>query len=523
MDIQNRCVDLFVISLIKSMPSLGVHINGKTYAWVGNVGSSNQNGRSILSLIKKAIRNWSRVGSRDRVIPIVDGQIPAVISVVPNQQVIDISAYFDSSSQGIIESAYELAADFMHEQVDPLHLFVGSLKSPHGKNVLARLEIEFDSIKNQIQKRLEGRALGKPTRFSFLSESVLLEAFRRALLDKTELISSIELMWASYIADPFIQELILGEGVDKEKFLSMIDWIRIHEAMQARYSCLKKNALFSSSKFKQPRSIVSCESSSVCEDLTCAVIEGRIPMLIGREEEINEIFRILEEGRQSVVLVGPKGVGKSAIVGKLAELICEQRAPSVLNGKNLLRVSIKTLLLDVDHKEAQKRFASVLNEASGSGNIILVISNIEQLVAEDSSVEESGLLRALVDYFSCEGKPIIATSTPQAFTSVIEKSELGRVFEEVEVSEPDVPTAIRMLESKIGSIENEHGVIFTFDAIESIVAQTDRYIPEAYLPEKAIDIAREVAFEVADTRGKNALVTSNDVSAVVSKSATFSE
>ncbi len=112
---------------------------------------------------------------------------------------------------------------------------------------------------------------------------------------------------------------------------------------------------------------------------------------------------------------------------------------------------------------------------------------------------------------------MIATTTPQAYAAAIERSVLGRVFQKVDILEPDQNDALQVLESKVGAIEYENNVMFTFEALEKAVQLSDRYMHESFLPKKAIGVAREVALEVARSKGQNASVTGEDVAHVVSQ------
>ncbi|HLD20781.1 MAG TPA: ATP-dependent Clp protease ATP-binding subunit, partial [Patescibacteria group bacterium] len=104
----------------------------------------------------------------------------------------------------------------------------------------------------------------------------------------------------------------------------------------------------------------------------------------------------------------------------------------------------------------------------------------------------------------------------QAYTALVERSILGRIFQKVDILEPDQESAIHMLESKIGGIEYEHHVIFSYEAVERAVKLSDRYMHETYLPKKAIEVARETALQVSKSRGQDALVTGEDIAQIVS-------
>ncbi|MBI4437779.1 ATP-dependent Clp protease ATP-binding subunit [Candidatus Uhrbacteria bacterium] len=413
-----------------------------------------------------------------------------------------------------VEAAFELASSSGHGHVEPLHLFVGALADENVGIVFDRLGLTSASIQDPVSRRLSTRPVGKPTQVSQEAERVILEAFRQALKDGRGSVSALELFAASYQADPFLQELLLDNRVDAQPFWNMIAWLRIHERMRERYEQFKKAALYkpTGAMNRSMTSVATPMLDAVSEDLTAAAVEGRLPMLVERESEIEEILRVIEGGRQSVVLVGSPGVGKKAILAGVAELMVEELVPPILQDRRLVRISIPHLVSGVDGAQAQERLLLVLTEVGKSRNIILAITDIDQLVSDAGAVD---LAATLVDFLARSGAFAIATATPQAYSAVVERSVLGREFQKVEVREPDHTAAIHMLESKIGGIESEQGVVFSYEAVEKAVTLTDRYMHEAYLPWKAIEVARETALAVFKSKGAHALVTAEDVGAVV--------
>ncbi len=151
----------------------------------------------------------------------------------------------------------------------------------------------------------------------------------------------------------------------------------------------------------------------------------------------------------------------------------------------------------------------VLFEAIRSGNILLAFVDLDQLSGE--------LAPVFVDFMSRGGAFAIATTTLDGYTSTIERSVLGRVFQKVSVTEPEPREAIHVLESKVLGIEAKHNVTFTYMAIEKIVQLSDRFMHESYLPQKAIELAKETAVMVAKEKGADGLVTDEDVAKLIAE------
>lgn len=437
-------------------------------------------------------------------------QIPTLQLLSPDVEQVDIALIFDSSATQVVDQAFSLAKQFGHKEVEPLHLFVASLSDENASAVLGRLQIKFDQVKDPLGRRVASRQLGPTVALAESAEQVLLQSFINAYSQGRAVVNSFELFFESYLHDPFIQELFFDQGITQAQFSNMVEWIRIHEKTREQYEAFRHAALTkpTGAMNRSMTSIATPTLDAFSEDLTTAAVQGRTSLLVGREKELEEVFRIIEGGRQSAVLVGSEGVGKQAILEGIAALMVEERVPEMFQDKRFVRISISHLLSGAEPQEAQERLMQVLYEANRSGNIILAFSDLDQMTDELSAV--------LVDFLQRGGAFAVATTTPQGYMSTIERSILGRVFEKVNVAEPEQDEAIRILESKILSIEYETNVSFTYMALESIVQLSDRFMHESYLPKKAIEVAKEVALMVAKERGEDALVSVEDVGRLIS-------
>ncbi len=494
------------------MPSLGIHLNGKTYAWARELRDSGSQDHSIRARAKRFIAHIMRVGQRPGVMPPVDAAIPAIISVVPGQNVVDVSDHFSDEASAAVDFAYELASRFGHEQVEPLHLFIGSIEDENVSVVLERLGLTMDVLKESLDYRLQSRARGKPSRLSEAAQTVLMEAFRKTLERKSSRVSALEVFAASYQAEAFLREFLADRGIEEEHVWNMIEWLRIHEKACERFERLKEIERARNRRVSSQSATPLLDA--VSEDFTVRARQGKLPMLIGREAEIQELLRVIESGRQSAVLVGAPGVGKSAMLMGVAELMIEGRVPAVLQEKRLVCLSVLRLVSGVSEQEAYARAASILAEVVRARNIILIVTDVEQLMNARAS-DEFDLASLFADVFSREATSFIATTTPEAYVESVENSTLGRILEKVDICEPDHRAAIHVLQSKIADLENEHQVLFTYGAVEKAVALSDRYIYETFLPKKAIEIARDAACLASKERGADALVSAQDIARVI--------
>lgn len=417
----------------------------------------------------------------------------------------DISSFLTDDARKSLEMAFQLAERFEHAEIEPIHLFLGTIDDVSATIFLSRLGIDFETIKDALSRRLSQLQTGDTVMVGDVANSVLLFAFRNAYWEGRSEISSLELLAEAFLHDGFLQELFESKEVTREQAENMIAWIRIHEQMQEQYAHFQKAA------GKKPTGPMNRAMTSVATplldaysiDLTTAAVQGQLPLLVGREEILEEVFQIIEGGRESVVLVGPSGVGKQSILGGLASLMVEERVPDVLKDKRLVQISLPHLVGGVSAEESQDRFLTMLNEVAKSRNIILAFTDLDQLPPH--------LAPLLYDYLSRGATFSIATATPQAYQAELEASVLSRTFQKIVVAEPETDLAIRILESKIGAIEHQSNVQFLYAGVEACILLSDRYMHEAYLPKKAIDVAKEVAQAVSGANNANKWVGAQDV------------
>ncbi|NBS41319.1 ATP-dependent Clp protease ATP-binding subunit [bacterium] len=435
---------------------------------------------------------------------------PNVLSPVPEGDRANVADLFHPEAMKAVEEAYELAAKFGHAQLLAVHLFVASLSHGDVPVVFGRLGIPFDELREALNRRLLAQPVGPGPAFSSEAEQVLLAAFANACAQGRGSVSATEVFFEAYRRDAFVQELLYDKKTDESRLANVVEWIRITDALRERYDKFRRAAAFkpSGSMNRSMTAVQTPALDAVSEDLTAQAVSGGLPMLIGREREMDELLRVIEGGGQNVLLVGPEGVGKTAMLAGLAERMVREDVPKMLQDRRLVSVVLPSLTGGVNAAEAQARLIAALSDASKARNIVLVMQNVDQVAASE-------LAPLLADALSRRIAFVIATTTPQGFSNVVERSVLSRVFEKVNVAEPDTDAAIHVVESKVGAIEYEQNVIFTFDAVERSVTLSDRYVHTDYLPKKAIQICKEAALIAFRERGANALVGGADVERVL--------
>ena len=229
-------------------------------------------------------------------------------------------------------------------------------------------------------------------------------------------------------------------------------------------------------------------------DVTKASRDGKIDPVIGRDEEIRSITRILSrKTKNNPVLIGEPGVGKTAIVEGLANRITKGDVPNSLKNKTIWELDLASLVAGAKYRgEFEERLKNVLNEIKKSeGNIIMFIDEIHMIVGNSSegAMDTGNILKPMLARGEIH---VIGATTLNEYRKYIEKDgALERRFQKIKVSEPTVEDTITILRGLKERFEIHHGVRITDKALISAATLSNRYITDRYLPDKAIDLVDE--------------------------------
>ena len=229
-------------------------------------------------------------------------------------------------------------------------------------------------------------------------------------------------------------------------------------------------------------------------DITKNVLDNKVDPVIGRDEEIRNIIRILSrKSKNNPVLIGEPGVGKTAIVEGLAQRIIKGDVPSSLKNKTVWELDLGSLVAGAKYRgEFEERLKAVLKEIKDSdGNIIMFIDEIHMIVGAggDGAMDVSNMLKPMLARGEIH---VIGATTLNEYRKYIEKDgALERRFQKVKVSEPNVMDTITILRGLKERFEIFHGVTIKDSALVAAATLSDRYITDRYLPDKAIDLVDE--------------------------------
>jgi len=432
---------------------------------------------------------------------------------------LDISDTFTDNAQQVLETMYVTAQKYGQEEVGINHMLFALLSSSKIQGVFIRLGIPVQSLQAQIAK-----AFGQPSK-SGLSprigsdvQQILFQAYEAAYNARQEYVHVTELLVSTVRASEKIQELLYDLNVDKQKLANVIEWLRIRERLSTQYQKFRKAAA-RRSKHGMDRAMTAVATpflNSFSQDITMAAKFGHLSPCVARDKEIEEMFRIIEGGRQSVLLVGQHGVGKMSIIEGIAQRMIEDDTPDRLKDKRLVGISTSALVAGTTVSGAQERLIKIMNEVAHAKNIILFINNVHDLMGSSGDTEGLDVSETLAEYLGRGQFLTFATTIPEGFNRHIANSQMGTVFAPVQVAEMDQNQAIQVLESKVGPAEYKHHVFFSYDALEQSVALAKKYLHDQVLPESAMGLMSESASIARSEKGENTLVSGEDVAKVVS-------
>lgn len=425
----------------------------------------------------------------------------------------ELALYTADEAVKTVEDSYLLAKKNGDADVGPAHLFAAALGSRPGQILFARLGLTIDGVREPLRRHLASEQKGDAV-LGERGAHVLAIAAVLAAKGGRKHLTSLDIFAAAYQSDEFFKQLFDEQGIPQAELENALHWMRISEEQQERYKAFRSAAAFKP-KGNMDRAMTAIATpflDSVSEDLTRASVRGYTELLVGRDEEVQSIFRAIEGGGTSVVLVGPSGVGKSAIIEGIADLMVEERVPKILEDKRLLKLSVPHIVSAQGGQGAEERFLYALQEVGRSGNIVLVIEDIHELVGVGTSIDLSSILASELE----KGYTfVIATTTPQGYAESLERSVIGKRLERIAIAEPERDLAIRIVESKVGLMEVKNHVIFTYGAVASAVDLAMRYLHDSVLPESAVALLKEVALTVGKRSKDVTWVTKEDVASMV--------
>jgi ATP-dependent Clp protease ATP-binding subunit ClpC len=231
-------------------------------------------------------------------------------------------------------------------------------------------------------------------------------------------------------------------------------------------------------------------------DLTMEAEEGRLDPVIGRDKEVERVIQVLSRRtKNNPCLIGEPGVGKTAIAEGLAQRINAGQVPELLRNKRLVTLELSSMVAGTKYRgEFEERFKKMMDELKAAGNVILFIDELHTLIGAggaEGALDAANIIKPALSRGELQA---IGATTIDEYRKHIEKdAALERRFQPITVGEPSQEEAVEILKGLRDRYEAHHRVKIPDEAIEAAVKMSSRYIPDRYLPDKAIDLIDEAA------------------------------
>ena len=392
-----------------------------------------------------------------------------------------------SMSQDLIDSAISLAIGNKNPQVVPLHM-------------LWALSADSNSLLNQILNKA-----------NVSKEALVLDIKSNAdKLPQSSNVSKNNIQISNELIDSFERAKAVMIGIG-DKFIAVDSWIIANLDSEPIRGILSKyiDLLEIKKELELMRGGKSIDTQTADEnldslnkfgiDLTKKAASGELDPVIGRDEEITRMMQILiRKTKNNPILLGEPGVGKTAIVEGLAQLIVKKAVPTTLANKRVIALDMSALIAGAKYRgEFEDRLKAIIDEVKKAGNIILFIDEIHTIVgagASEGSMDAANILKPALARGELH---TVGATTLKEYRKYFEKdAALQRRFQPVNVAEPSVNEALQILRGIKDRLEVHHNVTITDSALVAAAKLSHRYISGRFLPDKAIDLIDEAAAEL---------------------------
>ena len=401
---------------------------------------------------------------------------------------------FTAKARESINLAVQAAEELGHSYVGTEHLLIGLLEE--GGGVAARVLSENGVKKEKVISLVS--QLISPDQTVRMEESgytpsarrVLENSYKEAVRFKARLIGTEHLLISIIRDNDCVASRLLNTiGISIQKL-----YIDVLAAMGEDAPANKEELL------KGARTKGSTPTlDSYSRDLTELAREGKLDPVIGRETEIKRLIQILSRRtKNNPCLIGEPGVGKTAVVEGLAQMIIEGNVPETIAEKRVLTLDLSGMVAGSKYRgEFEERIKKVIAEVMEDGEVLLFIDEIHTIIGAggaEGAIDASNILKPSLARGELQ---LIGATTIEEYRKYIEKdSALERRFQPVTVEEPSEEEAIAILKGLRGRYEAHHHVTITDAALTAAVKLSARYINDRFMPDKAIDVIDEAASKV---------------------------
>ena len=401
---------------------------------------------------------------------------------------------FTAKARESINLAVQAAEELGHSYVGTEHLLIGLLEE--GGGVAARVLSENGVKKEKVISLVS--QLISPDQTVRMEESgytpsarrVLENSYKEAVRFKARLIGTEHLLISIIRDNDCVASRLLNTiGISIQKL-----YIDVLAAM-GEDAPANKEELLKGAKTKGSTPTLD----SYSRDLTELARAGKLDPVIGRETEIKRLIQILSRRtKNNPCLIGEPGVGKTAVVEGLAQMIIEGNVPETIAEKRVLTLDLSGMVAGSKYRgEFEERIKKVIAEVMEDGEVLLFIDEIHTIIGAggaEGAIDASNILKPSLARGELQ---LIGATTIEEYRKYIEKdSALERRFQPVTVAEPSQEEAVEILKWLRDKYEAHHRVRITDEAIQAAVKLSSRYIADRFMPDKAIDVIDEAASKV---------------------------
>ena len=399
---------------------------------------------------------------------------------------------FSERARRVLSLAQEEAQRFNHNYIGTEHILLGLVRETEGvaARVLSGLGVDLSKVRSAVEfiigrgeKPAQGE-IGLTPRAKKVVELAVDEARR---------------MNHTYIGTEHLLIGLLreGEGVAAGVLESL--GVTLEKVRAETHRILSNSSTGSGGAQSARTGTRTPTLDQLGIDLTVAARASKLDPVIGRDREIQRVVQILSRRtKNNPVLVGEPGVGKTAIVEALAQQIGSGDIPETLQGKRLVTLDMGALVAGTKYRgEFEERLKKVIEEIKSSGNCVLFIDEIHTIVgagAAEGAVDASNILKPSLARGEIQ---CIGATTLDDYRKYVERDPaLERRLQPVRVEEPNSEETLQILMGVKGNYEDHHNVDITEDAVRAAATLATRFIPDRFLPDKAIDLLDEAGSRV---------------------------
>jgi ATP-dependent Clp protease ATP-binding subunit ClpC len=395
---------------------------------------------------------------------------------------------FTERARKVIILAKEEARRFNHDYIGTEHILLGLIREGEGvaAAVLQKLEVSLENIRLEIEKLVQP---GPATQI--IGDIPFTPRAKKALELAAEEARSLghNYIGTEHLLLGLIRE---GEGIASQVLLNLgmdLNSVR-NEVMSLLGSALPGM----SSPGGQATKSKTPALDAFGRDLTALARENKLDPVIDRTQEIERVVQILSRRtKNNPVLLGEAGVGKTAIVEGLAQLIIAGNIPEVLRGKRIVVLDLALMVAGTKYRgQFEERIKAIMEEIKRSQDVIIFIDELHTLVgagAAEGAIDASNIMKPALSRGEMQ---CIGATTINEYRKYIEKdAALERRFQTIMVEPPTIEQTIKILKGLRDRYEAHHRVTFKDDALEAAAVLSDRYITGRFMPDKAIDLIDE--------------------------------